>query len=115
MQPTASSVALLIFQSALVLNQWIGPMKCLRIYADETGESHLADLDIPLVPTEVFPGIPALDLSDQYTATSVRFARVPAGMRVADWHTTPVRQLVIWLTGWVEFETSDGDTRRCNP
>src|SRR5919199_1422134 len=99
-QPTASSAALLIFQPALVLNRWIGPMKCPRIYADKTGESHLADIDIPLVPTEVFPGIPALDLSDQYTATSVRFAWVPVRMRVADWHTSPVRQFVVWLTGW---------------
>jgi hypothetical protein len=90
-------------------------MKCLRIYADETGESHFADIDIPLVPMEVFPGVPAIDLSVQYTATSVRFAWVPVGMRVADWHITPVRQLVIWLTGWVEFETSDGETRRCEP
>src|SRR5215471_7382982 len=87
-------------------------MQCLRIYADETGESHLVDIDIPLVPTEVFPGVPAPDFSDQYTATSVRFAWVPAGVRVAAWHTTPVRQLVVWLTGWVEFETSDGETRR---
>ena len=55
-------------------------MKCVRIYADETGESHLVDIDIPLVPTEVFPEVPALDLSDQYTATSVRFAWVPAGV-----------------------------------
>ena len=31
-------------------------MKCLRIYADETGESHLTDIDIPLVPVELFPG-----------------------------------------------------------
>jgi hypothetical protein len=38
---------------------------------------------------------------------------VPAGLKDADWHTTPVRQFVIWLTGWVEYETSDGDTRRC--
>ena len=45
----------------------------------------------------------------------MRFAWIPAGMRIADWHTIPVRQFVIWLTGWVEFETSDGDVRRCNP
>jgi hypothetical protein len=90
-------------------------MKCLRIYADETGESHFAEIDIPLARMEVFPGVSALDLSVQYAASSVRFARVPVGMRVADWHITPVRQLVIWLTGWVEFETSDGETRRCEP
>ena len=58
-------------------------MKCLRIYADETGDSHLADIDIPLVPTEVFPGVPAIYLSAQHTATSVRFAWVPPGIREA--------------------------------
>jgi hypothetical protein len=94
---------------------WNGPMKCLRIFADETGESHFDDIDIPLVPKEVFPRVPALHVSAQHTATSVRFAWVPSGIRVADWHITPVRQLVIWLTGCVEFETSDGETRRCEP
>jgi hypothetical protein len=90
-------------------------MKCLRIYADENGVSHFADIDIPLVPMELFPGVPSISLSAWFTATAVRFAWVPAGMRVANWHTTPVRQLVVWLTGWVEFETSDGEVRRCDP
>src|SRR5215469_1575300 len=86
-------------------------MKCLRIYADETGESHLADIDIPLVPVELFPGVPPIYLSAQHAASSVRFAWLPPGIREAGWHVTPVRQLVIWLTGWTEFETSDGEKR----
>ena len=90
-------------------------MQCLRIYADDSGASHFADIDIPLVPMELFPGVSSIHLSAWFTATAVRFAWVPAGMRVADWHTTPVRQLVVWLTGWVEFETSDGEVRRCDP
>ena len=90
-------------------------MRCLRIYADEAGESHFADIDIPLVPMELFPGVPWVHLSAQHTATSVRFAWVPSGMREAGWHITPVRQLVVWLTGWVEFETSDCKKRRCEP
>ena len=90
-------------------------MKCLRIYADANGESHFEDQDIPLTPLELFPGIAPIYLSAWEPAKSVRFGWVPAGMKAADWHTTPVRQFVIWLTGWVEFETSDGDTRRCEP
>jgi hypothetical protein len=70
-------------------------MQCLRIYADENGASHCADSAIPLVPMELFPGVPAISLSVWFTATAVRFAWVPAGMRVAGWHTTPVRQLVV--------------------
>ena len=33
-------------------------------------------------------------------------------MGVVDWHDPPRRELVIWLTGEVEFEMSDGDIRR---
>jgi hypothetical protein len=88
-------------------------MKCLRIYADETGESHLTNLDIPLVPIELFPGVPPIYLSAQHAASSVRFVRVPPGIPEVGWHVTPVRQLAILLTGWVEFETSDGEKRCC--
>jgi hypothetical protein len=33
-------------------------------------------------------------------------------MREVGWLNPPRRKLVIWLTGEVEFETSDGDIRR---
>ena len=51
-------------------------------------------------------------LSDTLAATGCSFCRVPAGMREVGWHNPPRRKLVIWLTGEVEFETSDGDVRR---
>jgi hypothetical protein len=89
-------------------------MKCLRIHADEAGVSHFADIDIPLIPMELFPGVPPLHLSEMYPASSVRFGWVPAGLGAADWHNAPAPQLVVWLTGWVEFETSDGEVRRCD-
>jgi len=37
---------------------------------------------------------------------------VPAGVREAGFHTPPGRVLAVWLDGVVEFETSDGETRR---
>lgn len=49
-------------------------MRCLRIYADAAGESPFKDADIPLVPMELFPGVPSIYLSAWETATSVRFA-----------------------------------------
>jgi hypothetical protein len=70
-------------------------MRCLRVHANEGGDSHFADIYIPLVPMELFPGVPSLYLSAQRVATSERFAWVPSGLRVADWHVTPVRQLVV--------------------
>jgi hypothetical protein len=92
-------------------------MKCVRIYADESGESHLADFDIPLVPTELVPGAPLIDLSAPLAASSVRFARGSPSPEIqeAGWHVAPIRQLFIPLTGWVEIETSDGQKRRCDP
>jgi hypothetical protein len=84
-------------------------MKCLRIYADESGESHLADIDIPLAPIKPSP----FHFSAPYEASSVRFVWAPTGMPEAHWHIAPARQLVILLNGWLEFETSDGEKRRC--
>ena len=92
-------------------------MKCLRIYADESGESHLADIDISVGPV---PGR-GLHFSAQYAASSVRFVWGPAKTPEArsrwhdTWHVAPARQLVTPLTGWLEFETSDGEKRRCEP
>ena len=40
------------------------------------------------------------------------FCRVPAGTHKVGWHNPPHTKLVTWLTGEVEFETSDGDIRR---
>jgi hypothetical protein len=90
-------------------------MKCLRIYAGPDGESHFADLEIPLTPVELFPGHSPLLLSAQYRATHVQFVTVPAEMRESGWHTPRQRVLAIWLTGEQEFETSDGQIRRIAP
>jgi hypothetical protein len=84
----------------------------LRIYADAAGETHMEDIDIALTPKEFFKGLPPLRLSHTIAATGCNFCRVPADTHVVDWHNPRVRELVIWLTGEVEFETSDGDIRR---
>jgi len=84
----------------------------LHIYADADGESHMEELDIALMPRTFFKGLPPLRLTETLPATGCNICRVPAGMGVVDWHNPPHRELVIWLTGEVEFETSDGDIRR---
>ena len=84
----------------------------LRIYADANGETHMEEIEVSLLPIEIFKGNLPLRLSDTLAATGCSFCRVPAGMREVGWHNPPRRKLVIWLTGEVEFETSDGDVRR---
>jgi hypothetical protein len=90
-------------------------MKCLRIYADVDGESHFADIQIPLNPVQLFASQPPLRISAQYRASHVQFVTVPAEMRESGWHCPRERVLAIWLTGNQEFETSDGEIRRLGP
>src|SRR3954453_19416223 len=47
-----------------------------------------------------------------FAASWFNICHVPAGMHEVDWHNPPQRLLVLWLTGEVEFETSDGNIRR---
>jgi hypothetical protein len=83
---------------------------CLRIFADANGETHMEDVDIALRPRQLFKDNPPLRLSDNFPATWCNICYVPSGMH-EDWHN-PQRLLVLWLTGEVEFETSDGNIRR---
>ena len=85
---------------------------CLRIFADAEGETHMEEVEFALLPKEVFKDNLPLRLSDTLAASGCNFSRVPVGMHEVDWHNPPRRKLVIWLTGEVEFETSDGDVRR---
>ena len=87
-------------------------MKCLRIFATSDGESHFGDADIPTTTIPLFPNEAPFQLSGRYSASEIRFVRVPAGVREAGWHVPPGRVLAVWLDGIVEFETSDGQVRQ---
>ena len=51
-------------------------------------------------------------LTENLPASWYNICYVPKGTGETDWHNPPQRLLVLWLTGEVEFETSDGDIRR---
>jgi hypothetical protein len=87
-------------------------VRCLRIFADAMGETHMQEVEFALLPKQVFKNNLPLCLSETMAASGCSFCRVPAGLREVSWHNPPRRKLVIWLTGEVEFETSDGDIRR---
>ncbi len=87
-------------------------VKCLRIFADPSGETHMEDVDINLQPTKIFKDNPSFPISENFPASWCNICHLPAGMREVDWHNPPRRLLVLWLTGEVEFETSDGNIRR---
>jgi hypothetical protein len=72
----------------------------------------MEDIDIALLPRPFFAGHPPLRLSDTLAASGCNICRVPEGMCEVGWHNPAGRKLVLWLTGEVEFETSDGNVRR---
>jgi hypothetical protein len=71
----------------------------LRIFADASGESHMEDLDLIILPKQIFPKLPELHLTPVVGATGLSFCRVPPGMTEVSWHNSPSRKIVIWLTG----------------
>lgn len=89
--------------------------RTLRVWAGEDGESHLEDLDLVFEEVNFLPPpAPAGYLTPQTPASGYFVARVPSGWE-ADWHPTPVRELVVYLEGEGEIEVSDGTVRELRP
>jgi hypothetical protein len=85
-----------------------------RFYTDESGETHMEDVEGELTPQDFAPPAPPLFLSPFVPASRYGYLRFPAGWE-GDWHPTPRRQMIIFLSGEVEGETSDGQRRRFGP
>src|SRR6516225_9852254 len=88
-------------------------MKCLRVYADEKGESHFSQVEIAMSESPLIPGH-TIQMSTPTAAASIQFLTVPAGVS-NDWHPAPARQFVISLDRIFEIETSDGQRRQVQP
>ena len=86
-------------------------MKITRFHATEDGGSRFVELDIPINHDRKDAEGNILKLSNSYASPSVLFAELPDGL-VQSWHNAPARQVVVVLTGELEVETTDGQTRR---
>jgi hypothetical protein len=75
-----------------------------RIYADDSGNSILGDIDIPLAD-----GGPIGLLSSKFNAGDIIFRETPADYDFK-WHPAPARQLLFIIKGQAEFTVSNGDT-----
>lgn len=83
-----------------------GPaVKLTRVYADERGDSHFEESDIPLHDAGAIGR-----LSEPVAAKSLMFRENPPNYDF-DWHVAPQRQFVVLLDGTIEIETSDGARR----
>jgi hypothetical protein len=89
-------------------------MQYLRLFADASGESHFADVEVPLTLTDFAPPAPPLNLSPFLPAARSGFLGAPAGWS-GDYHPTPRRQFIFVLRGIFEGTASDGGVRRLGP
>lgn len=86
----------------------------IRIWADEDGESHLEDVELDFAEEDFVPPAPPVLTTPASPAVGYVFARVAADWQ-ADWHPTPFRELVVYVSGEGEIEASDGEVRRVGP
>ncbi len=85
-------------------------MRYLRLYADETGETHFEEVEVAEAEIDFAPPAPPLFASEPIAAARTLFTRFPAGWS-GDWHRAPTRQFGIILDGTLEITASDGDSR----
>ncbi len=80
----------------------------MRLFADEHGASHIEEgLAVDLPVTNFVPPAPAIGVSSLQPASAFAFLSVPAGY-CGDWHPSPKRQWLVFISGQMEFEASDG-------
>lgn len=60
------------------------PVSCVRLYADEKGESHFEDIEFDMASIQYAPPAPALDISDPVKASQAFWFRFPDG-----WNDAP--------------------------
>ena len=90
------------------------PLTYVRIYADSTGASHFDDAQFDMSLADYAPPAPPISVSDVVPADGVMFLSSPIGW-FGDFHPAPRRQFIFFLSGELEVEVSDGETRRFGP
>ena len=86
-------------------------MRLTSFIATAEGGSRFIEVEAPFSQARQDEFGHTLRLSDAYASPAVQFVELPAGMD-QDWHCAPARQLVVVLSGEIEVETTDGETRR---
>jgi mannose-6-phosphate isomerase-like protein (cupin superfamily) len=77
--------------------------RCVRLWTGDDQNSHFEEGVIHLEP-----GARGDLLSGKMATTTISFQETASGGAFA-WHTAPVRQLVITLSGMLDFQTRQGE------
>jgi quercetin dioxygenase-like cupin family protein len=78
-------------------------IRCVRLWTGDDKNSHFEEGVIALEP-----GQRGDWLSDKLAVSTIAFQETASGGAFA-WHTAPVRQLVVTLSGTLDFQTRDGE------
>src|SRR3979490_923550 len=84
-------------------------IRCVRLWTGDDKNSYFEEGVI-----ELEPGQRSAWLSTKVDATTISFQETASGGAFA-WHTAPVRQLVITLSGTLDFQTRGGEHFRLHP
>jgi quercetin dioxygenase-like cupin family protein len=88
-------------------------VKYVRVYADQSGDTHFEDVDIDMPLADFAPPAPRVHLSAFVESAGVGFLCLPRGWTSPP-HSSPRRQFVFVLSGEGEAEVSD-EVRRVGP
>jgi quercetin dioxygenase-like cupin family protein len=78
-------------------------IKCVRLWTGDDQGSHFEEGVI-----ELEPGQRGDFLTGKLAVSTISFQETASGGAFS-WHTAPIRQLVITLSGTLEFQTRDGN------
>lgn len=78
-------------------------IRCVRLWTGEDRNSHFEDGQIALES-----GAGGDLLSGKLAGTSISFQETKSGGTFA-WHVAPIRQLVVTLSGTLDFQTREGE------
>ncbi|MFT7673786.1 MAG: quercetin dioxygenase-like cupin family protein [Gammaproteobacteria bacterium] len=86
-------------------------MKYTRIYCDVDGESHFDDVHVKLTSINFAPPASPLNMADPQETERAILSEFPANW-FGDWHHAPRPQFYFQMSGELEIQVSDGETRR---
>ncbi len=87
-------------------------VKYVRIYADESGESHFEDMEIELTFVDFAPPAAPLARGPFLPAAQMQWLAAPTGWPSDVPHPPPNRPVFVVTQGELELTTSGGEARR---
>ncbi len=81
-----------------------------RLYSDKDGESHFSDERVEVRSRDFAPPASPLYFSAFAPATKFAFLKAPPKW-VGDWHPSPQRQFMIFVSGKTDIRSSDREER----